>query len=200
MSQEIPVQALAAIATLVAALIAGAISFVSLTMTKEQKTSEFRQAWIDALREDLSTFFACARAFARATEERHILGPNYKDQVSFPISDERVSDIRFQIAEVHYRIKLRLNSEEAEHKELMRLMVGAIVEQNKMIQQRGTSDATLKALELAADYASPILKKEWRRVKEGERPFRIARNWMAPAIVLVSVGFIVLIWTGTFKI
>ena len=44
------------------------------TLTKEQKTSEFRQAWIDALREDLARFLGAARAFARAVEVLHQFG------------------------------------------------------------------------------------------------------------------------------
>ena len=40
---------LAPIATVMAALITALISFVNLTLSKEQKTSEFRQAWIDGL-------------------------------------------------------------------------------------------------------------------------------------------------------
>ncbi|HKE96605.1 MAG TPA: hypothetical protein VKB34_20010, partial [Povalibacter sp.] len=66
MATELPAQSIVAIATVVASLIAGVFSFVNLTLNKEQKTSEFRQAWIDALRADLSAFFAAARAFARA--------------------------------------------------------------------------------------------------------------------------------------
>jgi hypothetical protein len=45
-----------AIATTVAAIIAGTIAFLSTILAKEQKTSEFRQNWIDALREDIADF------------------------------------------------------------------------------------------------------------------------------------------------
>ena len=42
------------------ALISGVFSLVGLIISKEAKLSEFRQAWIDALREDLSNFTAHA--------------------------------------------------------------------------------------------------------------------------------------------
>lgn len=64
MHTDLPAQALAAVATVVASLIAAAVAFVNLTLTKELTTSEFRQAWIDALREDLAKFLGAARAFA----------------------------------------------------------------------------------------------------------------------------------------
>lgn len=200
MQAELPVQSIAAIATVVASLIAGLISFVNLTLTKEQKTSEFRQAWIDALREDLAEFFACSRAFARATETFHLLGPNYKEKAALLISDQKVSDIRYQVAEARYRIKLRLNPDEEEHQELLRLIDLVVAEQNNMLAEKSEVAPTLGAIELAAEYAAPILKKEWERVKKGELPFRIARNWVAPIIVILSIGFVVFLWTGTFKI
>lgn len=116
MHGDLPTQSIAAIATLVAALIAGALSFVNLTLTKELKTSEFRQAWIDSLREDLAKFFGSARAFARAVEVLHIFEPTYKDNAALLITDEKISELRYQAAETLCRIKLRLNPDEAEHK------------------------------------------------------------------------------------
>src|SRR5688500_13734282 len=107
MYADLPAQSIVAIATIVAALITAALSYVNLTLTKEQKTSEFRQAWIEGLREDLAAFFAAARAFARACEARHLLGADYKDRVLFPISDQQIGELRHKGAETFYRIKLR---------------------------------------------------------------------------------------------
>jgi hypothetical protein len=197
---EVPVQSIAAIATLVAALIAAALSFVNLTLTKEQKTSEFRQAWIDALREDLAAFFAGARAFARAVESVHLHGAEYKNHVPLLINEDKISDIRYQVAETHYRIKLRLNPKEVDHIELLRLIQRAVDEQNRMLVEKTGSEATLRAIEIAAEYARPVLKAEWERVKKGELPFRIARNWVAPIVVIMSIAFVAFIWNGTFRI
>jgi hypothetical protein len=43
---------------IIAATVAGAVSLVSLIISKENKTSEFRQLWIDALRSELSKYVA----------------------------------------------------------------------------------------------------------------------------------------------
>ncbi len=196
---DLPVQSLAAIATLVASLITAAVSFVSLTLTKEQKTSEFRQAWIDGLREELAAFLAAARAFARAVEILNTFGPDYKEKTALRISDDRVGDFRYQVAESLSKIQLRLNPNEPEHKELLRLLRRAISEQNAMLSGGTGIEATLKAIECASDYAQPVLKKEWERVKKGELPFRIARNWVAPAIAALSLFFIAYVLLGTFK-
>ena len=198
MHAELPAQALAAVATLVAALIAGAVAFVNLTLTKELKTSEFRQAWIESLREDLAMFLGAARAFARAVEVLHKFGPEYKDKAPLLIGDEKIGELRYQAAETLSRIKLRLNPEEAEHEELLRLLVKAISIQNETLANGGDVATTLQAIEAANEYARPILKKEWKRVKQGELPFRIARNWLAPLIFIVSVAFLAFMWNGAF--
>lgn len=199
MASELPVQSIAAIATLTASLIAAAISFVNLTLTKELKTSEFRQKWIDSLREELSIFFGCARTFARATEEKHKYGSEYEEKSLFKISDQKISDIRHQVTEVYSCIKLRLNPDEPEHNELLRLLDRAIEEQNIALKDKTNAEKTIEAINLANEYAAPVLKAEWNRVKRGELPFRIARNWVAPFVFLCSIALVVLIWHGAFK-
>lgn len=200
MHTDFPAQALAAVATVVASLIAAAVAFVNLTLTKELKTSEFRQAWIDALREDLAKFLGAARAFARAVEVVHTFGPEYKDKVPLLISDDKISELRYQAAETLSRIRLRLNPEEPEHEELLRLLIKAVRIQNETLANGGSVQTALDAVDAANDYARPVLKKEWKRVKAGELPFRLVRNWLAPAIFIVSIAFLVFMWNGTFKI
>jgi hypothetical protein len=200
MHADLPVQSIAAIATLVAGLVTGAISFVNLILSKEQKTSEFRQAWIDGLREDLAQFLGAARAFARAIETVNQFGADYKEKVVLPISDEKISDLRYQAAETLCKIQLRLNPDEPEHVELLRLLRRAIEEQNAMLTQRNSIDATMRAIEVASEYARPVLKKEWERVKLGERPFRIARNLAAWIVFLLLVAFVMFVWNGAFRI
>ncbi len=54
--EQLPAQAFIAAGAILAAVIAGAFSFLSLVMSKEQKVSEFRQDWINSLREDICKF------------------------------------------------------------------------------------------------------------------------------------------------
>ena len=199
MASELPVYSIVAMATITASLIASAISFVNLTLTKEQKTSEFRQAWINALRDDLSVFFACARAFARATEEQHNADKNSESDNLFKISSEKVSDIRYQVAEVYSRVMLRLNPEDTEHEELLRLMDVTIEKQNVALREKENSVETMKAIKIATDYSRPLIKKEWIRVKEGEPAFKNARNGAATLIVILCVVLVSFVVYGSFK-
>lgn len=199
MPEELPVYSIVAMATVTAALIAATIAFVNLTLTKELKTSEFRQAWINGLREDLSIFFACARAFARATEEQCIFDKSKSEMNSFRISSDKISDIRYQVAEVYSRITLKLNYKELEHEELLRLMKVAIVKQNEAIENKFDSTETMKAIETATKYARPLIKKEWDRVKEGEPAFKNTRNAAFVGIVMLCLAVIFFIAYGVFK-
>ena len=51
-----------AIGAITAALITGLVSFLGLIISKEQKVSEFRQAWIDSLRSELAALISHANA------------------------------------------------------------------------------------------------------------------------------------------
>jgi hypothetical protein len=192
-------ESLVALATLVASLIAAAISFVTLTLTKELKTSEFRQAWIDGLREELAAFFGAARGFARAVEASRSPHATPEGNVPLGMTPEKISDLRYQAAEMYSKIILRLNPDEVEHIELLRLLQRCLEEQNAMSADRSKDIvATLQAINSANDYARPVLKKEWKRVKQGELPFRVARNWLAPGIIVISIAFIIWVFSGRF--
>jgi hypothetical protein len=199
MAMDLPAQALVAVGTVVAALIAGVLSFVNLTLTKEQKTSEFRQAWIDALRDDLAKFLSASRACARAIEARAALGERYLTD-PFRFGNEKVSELRHEVAVTYYRVKLRLNPDEVEHIELLRLLDQAIDEQNAFFASIAKEGDPFAALDRIADFARPVLKTEWDRVKAGELPFRIVRNWVAPIVVLLCILFVLAVLSGRYVV
>lgn len=186
--------------TILAALIAGAVSLVAITLSKEQKISEFRQAWIDALRSDLASFLSSARAFSRAMEARRIHGIESKDPGKVLFTLEKVGEIRATTAESLYRIKLRLNPDETEHKELLRLLWQAIADQNASLQGDGPSHSeVLAAVDRAADFAGPVLKAEWERVKGGEKPYKRIRISATAVVILALIAFGVMWGRGEKK-
>ena len=78
MFEQIPPTIFVAAGTIAAALISGTIAFLNLIISKEQAVSEFRQRWIDALREEIADFLSAANsisvhsqvAFARRESEK----------------------------------------------------------------------------------------------------------------------------------
>jgi hypothetical protein len=194
-SQSIAV--IAATASLIAALIAAGVSFIHLTLTKEQKISDFRQAWIDGLRDDLSTFFSVSRAMARATEETR-LSEEQRANSKFGFTEDQVREMRLPAAQTYYKIKLRLNAGEEEHIQLLCLMDKAIAAQIASARMESDGTDTIPAIESAMEYSRQVLKTEWNRVKLGEPNFRNARNWIPPIILILVVIFCFLIWGVAF--
>jgi len=173
------------IITVLAALIAGAISLVATTLSKEQKISEFRQAWIDGLRSELAAFLSASRAFARSIEALHS-----ENQKESPFSKEKVSELRLTAAESVYRIKLRLNPNEIAHIELLRLLKKAISEQNTAVSEKNKdANGVLTTIDELSDQAGFVLKTEWKRVKNGEFPFRVTRYVSLAVILGASIAF-----------
>jgi hypothetical protein len=90
-------------ATIIGASIAAVVALVGLVASNEQKTSEFRQAWIDGLRNDLATYLSRINAAYDAKS------------AGFAIKPELWKVVREDMASMNgasSRIKLRLNHKE----------------------------------------------------------------------------------------
>jgi hypothetical protein len=58
------------------------------------------------------------------------------------------------------------------------------------ILTQGNYSKAIEAIELASTHSQRILKSEWERVKRGEKSFQLARNWVMPLIMTLSLVFI----------
>ena len=159
------------IGTVAAAIVAGGIARANLIASKETKVSEFRQAWINALRDDLAALFSNTRTLARSVQE--FRAPQCDETEKFGIDKTKITVVRHDAAETYHRIRLRLNASQDDHKELLRLlssMMGA--QQGYMVNKEGDVAGPIAAVETAASYAEGVLKSEWETVKLGESAYR----------------------------
>lgn len=159
---------------IITSVIAALVSLVAVILSKDQKTSEFRQAWIDALRDDVSKFVGIATALISAAEI-----VNKKEDKE--ISEYLLSKVN-ELGEGEFllsRIRLRLNPKE--HSELIGLI--------KWLQDDNSVTRKMLAqkVELMVDLVQLELKKEWERVKRGERSYRILK-YSSAAFVLSSLA------------
>ena len=92
-------------AAIIAAFIGGLFSLIGLIISKEQKTSEFRQAWIDALRSELSSLICHANCI-------------HGGLVSSQPWENMKSDF-LGINEAAANIRLRLNPDEDESEKVL---------------------------------------------------------------------------------
>ncbi|RZF59037.1 hypothetical protein EWE75_24000 [Sphingomonas populi] len=157
-------------------LVAGLIAAMSAVIGKENKISEFRQAWIDAQRIDLATLTAEAVAYAGEIE-----------------SSKKVERLAaFDAA--HARIELRENPEEEEwtavRAELDALREDMLKPVPETVALRDRRMTILEAARLP-------LKANWTIVKTGEPWFRRFKNAIIVAIVAaVTIGVTVALWLG----
>lgn len=164
-----------------AALIAAVVSLIGLILGKEQKTSEFRQEWINKLREEIATYVTNVSViadhlkleFKDDTEKLKTLAPYYS-----------------QINSAANSIKLRLNPEEERSSIVLNLM--AEVESASHVDADFSSARVLNLEEKLISESQILLKEEWVRVKKGERAFKWAK-YSALTSAVMLFGFLVFV-------
>jgi chromosome segregation ATPase len=162
---------LAAYGAMLVALVAGAFSLLGLVVSKENKVSEFRQEWIDALREDIAEFVA-------QSQEIHVELVEYISERVKDYSEhlQRTRDSRIALNKAATRTKLRLNQAEIDNEPLMKAMKrlqDLLEDPDRNVESfRGKFGPVSVEVE---KNAAMVLAREWKRVKEGERGYRRAK-------------------------
>jgi hypothetical protein len=156
--------------------LAGLIAAMSAVIGKENKISEFRQAWIDAQRADLACICSQAEAYGAETDVAKKV--------------ERLAT--FDAARA--RVELRENPNEPEWAPI-RAEIGWLREE----MMRCPADKTTMAARCTAilDGARWPLKANWTIVKTGEPWYRRFKAAILVAVVVaVTLGVTVALWIG----
>ena len=192
-----PVPFLIPLGVILAACITAIISFLSLIISKEQKTSEFRQTWIDGFRHELAEFAGHARRIS--TETTLINLPNLNHSATDFVSSynenalrtDPFAENRLCMAQSYYALRFRLNPSEEDHKNLLTYLNKVYESLNQSVSDNQHSE-TIKELDEMSFVAQKLLKNEWIRVKNGEKAFRIS---VAIAKWVIIIFFIsILLW------
>ncbi|MGZ5199391.1 MAG: hypothetical protein ACXWC4_06425 [Telluria sp.] len=179
----------AAVGPILAAIVGGIVVFVSAVLTKENKTSEFRQEWIDELRSDLAEFISGTTELLAGARAKG--GDEAKDFLFGNFA------VVHKIELLEHRIVLRLNAKE--HVKLINLVREFRL---KILQAYSAADRdTRRMLEQTLtnailDESQRILKEEWERVKKGERTFQFTKWGALGAAILFLVWGLSLILTS----
>jgi hypothetical protein len=166
-----------AIGSIVAATIAALISLFGLIVSKDQKTSEFRQAWIDALRSEL------AEVIAHANGIHGVAMADYSNpKEMWEAARAHFVGINLAIS----RIRLRLNPSEPSSQAVLK----EIEKLESHLNPGAINDAVLSTIEKELiTTAHILLKKEWIRVRSGEITFRVTK-WLAVILVVSGITFL----------
>ncbi|MDW7553247.1 MULTISPECIES: hypothetical protein [Azospirillum] len=166
-----------------AAIVAGLVSLLGLIIGKEQKVSEFRQAWIDELRKCIVAYLVNINAISDSLRLKKS-GQNIE-------AKEMVSQYKL-LNEASNGIKLRINSDERPAKALLKAMgeFESIANNNDNITPEKIRSAEQEFLKASRK----LLKFEWNRVKRGEKTFVWTKIVLFIA-VLVMVCILAFQWT-----
>lgn len=162
-----------------AATIAAIVSILGLIIGKEQKTSEFRQAWINDLRKCFIEFLTEINAIS--------------DNLRTDGSDESLRASYTRLNQAYHGILLRLNESEIQSQKLVRAL--------KMFEEIASSNSTLtpdkiKEVEISfISAAKTVLKFEWERVKRGENTFIYTKRILFALLAILIFALSNPIWT-----
>ncbi|WP_261883864.1 hypothetical protein [Vibrio pelagius] len=162
---DIPVNVLVPVGVIIAALIAGAFSFLSLVLTKEQQISQLRQNWIDALRDDISKYIAALIA----TEEIYwAMNQKHGDAVDVLARSMETKEEHQELAIAYSSIMMRLNPDDKSERQ--KALRTSLVK-SKTLANDGKWDESAAMVDSIREFAQLTLKEEWERVKVGEPSF-----------------------------
>jgi hypothetical protein len=161
--------------TVLAAAVAGGASFLLSILSKEQKTSEFRQAWVDALRFEVAASVAALNT-ACSYEVRGDRGPDWT----------AAKDAFFHQSAL---IRLRLNPDEKRSVVLFTALdrVAAFFANGDPAGARAEQVQIVGAAQL-------ILSAEWKRVKRGELAFTITKYCSLATFVVGALWLFARYW------
>jgi hypothetical protein len=126
-------------------------SIIAALISWRVAISNHRQAWINALRDDLATYL-------RELESMHyVIGDLWLN--ADPDSEKKKREARIAILFVYWRIVMRLNRTETAHVELRDKLDGLMTVTERVPNR--------DQLEQTVDLARRILKREWDVTKHG---------------------------------
>ncbi|PSU48291.1 hypothetical protein C9J12_11785 [Photobacterium frigidiphilum] len=177
---ELPATVFVAIGAILAALISGLFTFTNILISKEQKTSEFRQDWINEVRGEVSKFTYSVGSFTSHLVSRK---GNLDDVTKF-IDDNL--ELMNELSRSYNSIRLHLNKEDDKK-------IVDVLDDLYSFAARGTidytvADITKKENELIS-LTQDMLKAEWVRVKSGEKMFQ-ATKWLGLFLFLSPIAFV----------
>jgi hypothetical protein len=188
---EIPNTAWIAAGAVIAALITGIISLANMMIAKDQRITEFRQAWIDSLRTDVAEFIASATAIP-------VMGRliNYKQSKTDSQSSAVLDMVDYskeylpKLINGYNKIILRLNPKE--HMKLIGYL-DTLKDAARISSKNDQQKVEIKCHDVLHE-TQKILKEEWERVKHGEIIYRITKWLMFAMVVLLLIISIVGAW------
>ncbi|UPW18752.1 hypothetical protein M0C34_00315 [Agarivorans sp. TSD2052] len=147
--------------TIFAAFLAGTFSYFNLINSKEQKVSEFRQAWIDAFRCELATLVSSVFfiAYYQSITKTH------------SASDIEASHKNYVSACAGLLTRINAQDPDIATNHINTVFLERLDELQTAFNKQDYVQVKVLA-NFLVDSSKPLLKAEWNRVKRGEKAYR----------------------------
>ena len=162
-----------------------------MIISKDQKISEFRQSWIDSLREDISEFIGLCSLYSTSIRTLKEWSEDAKDSELKELEKNALDYLREsnRISVLYNRINLRLNPDD--DKEIVKTLSDIeecfLRENHEKLRDRDCFGGLTSGLMTQSQI---LLKKEWKRVKRGESGYLITKYIFLIFIILCIVLFV----------
>lgn len=177
---------------LVPIFITGAVGLLGLIITKESKVSEFRQAWIDALRSEVAALLAAVQmsltlitdSEGKGIRDRDALTPEARTALAKSLHDANVA---------LFTIRLRLNPTETDSKQILQTLdeIEKLSNDNDALSNALSSGRAMKLEGDLVTQSKIVLSSEWARVKKGEAYFKWTRRMAAIFAILTTLLIVI---------
>jgi len=187
--------AIIALGAILAAVIAGAFSFLNLITSKEQKVSEFRQNWIDTLRNSISEYISSLSYISILYKRYNEKDDDNKDHFEMT---KGIEDIYAKVNKSYNDIIFRVNDKETDEKgkQLNNAFLCALEATRNHYNKTNYFEA-FKSCYTVREATKPLLKYEWDRVKNGEPAYKKAKRI---SIVVLIVGLMIAVLDFSYVI
>lgn len=176
----IPSTAFIGIGAIVAAFITGTVALLSVVIAKDQKTSEFRQNWIDNLRIDVADYLGYFMQLQAVRLNCSATGQNLLDFGS------PGPELYQKLHALFIRINLRLNP--SEHSKL----ASKLKELDLIAESSDALERAQNIIDLHAEImrlTHGVLSDEWKRVKSGESWYVFIRYMILMITLVLATVF-----------
>lgn len=157
-----------------AALIAGAIAYAGFISTKESKVSEFRQSWINSLRDEISKYISCIDSLIEHITKDNA-GMMYAP-TKFMEKKLNHSELYTEMLQARISILLRINNKEKKPADFDRNEKFLTLIENIYAKFESSKFSDVyEDITLLTSSSRDLLKHEWNRARDGESKFQEAK-------------------------
>jgi hypothetical protein len=168
---------------LAVAFVAALASVLGLIISKESKVSEFRQAWIDGLRNDIAELIG----HAAALQAVKLMDVEDNDRLSLSLAHF------LGVNELASKIRLRLNPQKESHLPVLKALEKHESCFSKPVESFDYAGIE-KAEERLVSQGQILLKAVWEEVKAGELTYRISFACFVILSITLSVALVALMF------